>query len=178
MGNRRAREYTKQAQVRADWDRLKTQKRSFFADAGAFGSGIRRLKVIYSPSFGQGYAWEITELEDRLSLYRSRVCAEDSTLVGYDLLAFDSKELRQYLSRIRNIEIALHPTGGAGLDGKMIHLGIYSRGWSAIHLSWWANAQDDWKPIERVTHEMIKRFSEAVPDTATQAEQDGASNGG
>jgi hypothetical protein len=98
--------------------------------------------------------------------------------VGYDLLAFDSKELSQYLARLRDIEIALHPTGGAGLDGTMIHLGIYSRGWSAIQLSWWANAQDDWKPIETVTHEMIERFSEAEPDNPTQAEQDASSNGG
>lgn len=151
--------------MKAEWERLKTEKRPFFADVRAFGSGICRLKVIYSPSFRQGYAWEITELEDRFNLYRSRVCAEDSTLVGYDLLTFDSKELGQYLVRLHDMEVALRPTDRAVavLDGTMIHLGIYSRGRSAIHLSWWANTQDDWIPIGKITHEMIERFSEAKP---------------
>jgi hypothetical protein len=168
MGNKLAREYQKRAANEADWKRAQTERRPFFKDVRASGIGERRLTIIHCPSFEQGYGWDLREIDDRLRLYRSRVCPGANMLVGYDLLQFSSKSLREYLARLHAIKISLDPVGRVGLDGTTFHLSL-QKGWSSIQLSWWEEPQEDWGEIASITAEMIGQFAAAqihVPDEA------------
>lgn len=161
MGNKLSREFQKHALAAADWERVRTEERPFFQDVHSIGIGLRRLTLIHCPSFEQGYAWDIREIDDRFRLYRSQVRHGSTRLKGYDLLHFESKFLREYLRRLQAITIALHPTGRAGLDGTSFHLGIFSGGSTGIQLSWWGEPQNEWKKIGEITEEMSKHFSQA-----------------
>ncbi len=170
MGNKLAREFEKRASVEAGWERAKKDERPFFEDVSVFGIGIRRLTLIYCPSFNQGYAWDIRELDDRLRVFRSIVRASSARITGYDLLQFESKPLRDFLARLHAIRIALHPTGGSGFDGTTIHLGLFSRGSAELRLSWWGAPQDEWKEIAAITDEMRVQFSAAPSFETCKAE--------
>lgn len=114
MGNKQASEFEMRSSIEAEWQRA---KRSFFEDVSISGIGLRRLTLIYCPSFKQGVAWDIRELNGICRVYRSRVCKYSQSVIGYNLLRFESKTLREYLSKLHTIKIELRPTGTAGLDG-------------------------------------------------------------
>jgi hypothetical protein len=59
MGNRKAREIQFQQEKEQAWKRAKTKHRNIDEDLHVPGIGLRRVQLVFLPSFETGYVWEI-----------------------------------------------------------------------------------------------------------------------
>src|SRR3954471_10937008 len=92
MGNRRSRVFMIQAERRALWEQVQTTPRDLIEDVTFPGIGIRRVQVIFAPSFKPGFAWDVRVFGDaEWRLFRSRIVevteenfGEPARLVGYE----------------------------------------------------------------------------------------------
>src|SRR5258708_3979575 len=127
MGNRRAREFMLHAERRALWEQVQTTPRDLIEDFTFPGIGIRRVQVVFAPSFEPGFAWDIRVFGDaEWRLFRSQLTeiteenlGEPSRLLGYEQLDVSGDTLRAYFDRLRSLTLPIGPlfNGMAGLDG-------------------------------------------------------------
>ena len=73
MGNKRAREFRKQEDLRESKRKAREVARAVHVDVGWQGAGERVLQLVHAPAFDTGLAWDIRKLEDEFAVYRSSV---------------------------------------------------------------------------------------------------------
>jgi len=164
MGNKKARNYTLQAQHVADWERVRTDPRYAVDDVFAPGIGLRRLQLIVRPSFDPSSAWEIRQLDADWSLFKSSVVpdTEPIQLVGYDVVPFDPMQLSSYFNTIVSLSLPLARLEEVicGADGTLTQLAIFG-GFTEVRFQWWSEFPPQWKSLIDIADEMAAAFSRA-----------------
>jgi hypothetical protein len=169
MGNRRSREHQKPEQDRALWDQARTAPRDFGEDVLVPGIGIRRLQVIFAPSFEQGFAWDIRVLGVTWRLFRSEVSDEDysepAKLSGYEELDACGDMLREYFDKLRALTLPVGPllNDMGGLDGTDYHLALFGDLQSEVRFRWWTDSPPQWAPLVVIANDMIETFLRLRP---------------
>lgn len=177
MGNKKAREFMKQREVKEAWDKARNELRRLEDDVFIPAIGLRRVQVAYAPSFEQGFAWEIRELQGNFSLFQSHiveVCFYFK-LKGYQRLDVSSDVLQDYLHRLCQISLSISPTfnGMHGLDGTTYQLALFGDMHSNVRFVWWSEPPEQWRALVGLTGKMIEEFSianELKDMTAPEAE--------
>src|SRR5258708_6460756 len=111
MGNRKAREFMSQQQDNAAWERVRSSARPAVCDVHAPGIGHRRLQLIVCPSFEEGQAWEIRQLEKEWSLYRSEVVESwpNVQLIDDRRIPIEPGVLSSFFSRVIALSLPIAP---------------------------------------------------------------------
>jgi len=165
MGNKKAREFLKQREVQEAWNKARNELRRLEDDVYVPAIGLRRVQVAYAPSFEQGFAWDIRELDGSYSLFRSHIAVDSlhAKLKGYQQLDTSSDALKDYLHRLRQISLSISPTfnGMAGLDGTTYQLALFGDMHSNVRFVWWSDPPAQWKELVGLTEKMIEEFSKA-----------------
>jgi hypothetical protein len=169
MGNRKSREHQKQEHERALWDRARTTPRDFVEDVLVHGIGIRRLQVIFAPSFEQGFAWDIRVLGSTWRLFRSEVSDEDyskpAKLLGYEELDASGDMLKGYFDKLQALTLPVGPllNDMGGLDGTNYRLSLFGDLHSEVQFGWWTDSPPQWAPMVVIVNDMIETFLRLRP---------------
>jgi len=165
MGNRKSREQQKQERDLALWDQARTAPRDFVQDVDVPGIGIRRLQVIFVPSFGQGFAWDMRASGPTWKLFRSEASNDEGKLSGYEELDACSDMLRGYFDKLRALTLPIGPLllniGGA--DGTTYHLALCGDLDSEVRFRWWTDSPPQWAPLVVIVNDMIETFLRLRP---------------
>lgn len=165
MGNRKSREHQKQEQDRALWDQARTTARNLAQEVHAPGIGIRRLQVIFVPSFEPGFAWEMRSLGPTWKLFRSVASSDEDTLSGYEEMDADGDMLRGYFDRLQALTLPIGPllNNIGGADGTTYHLALFGGLYSEARFRWWTDHPPQWAPLVDVVNDMIEAFLRLHP---------------
>jgi hypothetical protein len=161
MGNRKSREYQKPEQDRALWDRARTTPRNFAQEVQAPGIGIRRLRVIFVPSFENGSAWGLRALGPAWKLFRSVASSDEEMLSGYEEMDADGDMLRGYFDRLQALTLPIGPlllNNMGGADGTTYHLALFGDLYSEARFRWWTDYPPQWTLLVDVVNDMIEAF--------------------
>jgi hypothetical protein len=178
MGNRRAREFMIQAERRAIWEQAQTRPRELIEDVTFPGIGIRRVQLVFAPSFEPGFAWDIRVFGDEeWWLFRSRLTElteetvfEPTRLLGYEQLDESGETLRAYFDRLQSLTLPIGPlfNGMSGIDGTSFHLALFGDQHSQVRFQWWSKPPPQWAPLIGVANEMIEGFVKLQPKRLDQ----------
>ena len=143
-----------QAERCALWEQVRTTPRDLIEDVTFPGIGIRRVQVVFAPSFEPGFAWDIRVFGDaEWWLFRSQLTeiteenlGEPSRLLGYEQLDVSGDTLRAYFERLRSLTLPIGPpfNGMAGLDGTSFHMALFGDQQSEIRFQWWSEPPPQW----------------------------------
>jgi hypothetical protein len=123
---------------------------------------MRRLQLLFLPSFDEPLAFEIRQAGDEWRLFRSRVAETRPTqLVGYDHISFESDKLAAFFARVCALSLPLAPylNQAAGIDGDMYHLAVFGDMYTEWRFQWWSESPPQWRPLVDLAHEMLSAFS-------------------
>jgi hypothetical protein len=152
---------------------VRTAARPATSDVFARGIGIRRLQLIVCPSFSDSAAWEVRQLQDEWTLFRSRVVDPWPAvqLVGYEPIAIDPAVLFSFFARVIGLTLPISPdlSGMGGCDGTVRQLAVFGDLSSEWHFQWWSQPPEQRKPLTDVAAEMEKTFSVAERGPSTGA---------
>jgi len=160
MGNPKAKAF-KRAQELADAQhRIRTEPREL-AETPSF-SGFRRAQIVFAPSFGDKYAWEIYAVEDSLRLYRSDLVFHEHRykLLNHDEIVADPSILQGILNRLCSLSLPMQPElrKMAGCGGVDFQLALEGYLYSAIRVQWWSEAPAHWSELTNMVTEIIESF--------------------
>jgi hypothetical protein len=177
MHNRKSREFMMQQEAAADWDRVVNQPRSAIADVHARGIGHRRLQLIVCPSFESAMGWEVRQLDEEWSSFRSDVVSDWPIieLVGYDRVAIDSDVLASLYNRSASLSLPIPfaDSDTAYLDGTGYQLAIFGESFCECRFQWWSDPPANWKPLADVAEEAIFLFTAAARRAGNDANPSG-----
>jgi hypothetical protein len=126
------------------------------------GAGLRRVQVLRAPSFGTTVAWEVRELDERLTLFRSHSPAPDQyLLVDHVRLAAASDALRRLIAPLQDLSMPLCPSVQAFgvIDGTRIEVAMDAGFSSQIRVKWSEGyAPAEWQNLDRITRAMMAFF--------------------
>ena len=163
MGNKKARQAMLQQQDALAWERARTEMRNAAHAVSAPGIGKRRLQLIVAPSFEKGCAWEIRQMNDQWTLYRSEVVGESTSiaLLGYDVIPVEGSTLQHLFQRTTALSFPLEPdlSNRIGADGTIIQLAVFGDAYTECRVQWWSNPPPQWKPLADLAREMVALFS-------------------
>jgi hypothetical protein len=166
MGNRRTREFTLKQDDDSTWQRVRNEPRRAVDDVYARGIGIRRLQLLFLPSFADAVALEMRQAGTEWRLFSSRVSEPwpPLSLVGYDQVPFASDKLATYFARVTALSLPLAPylNNSCGLDGTMFHLAVFGDMFSEWRFQWWSDSPPAWQPLVELTNEMLRMFASSV----------------
>jgi hypothetical protein len=146
--------------------------RDLLKDVTRQGIGIRRLQLVFAPSFEPGFAWDIRLLGSVWRLFRSEVSDEDYSelmrLTGYEELDAEDDMLRGYVDRLRALTLPIGPMLNdlGGLDGTSYHLALFGDLHSEVRFQWWSDSPPQWAPLVEIANEMIEAFLRLRPKDA------------
>lgn len=174
MGNRRARELKLRQLEEAEWELVRTQPRSAYADAHARGTGLRRLQLLILPSFETASVWEVRQGRE-WQLIRPRIVETEPALlvVGHEVVPFSSAALAAYFERVAALTLPLRPdlSGHGGADGTLYEMALFGDLYSEWRFRWWDDWPALWRPLVELADELHTSFSAAcVADTAPDPE--------
>ena len=162
MGNKKARQYQKQSEEAEAWHIARFEPRQIETDVDVPGIGLRRVQLVYAPSFDPGYSWDIRQLVDSFRLYRSHVSVADRDYVlkGYRQLDIPSDVLKQYFADLKSLTLSVEPVlnGMMGLDGPSYQLAIFGDMSSSVRFTWWSNPPSQWRRMADIAEYMIETF--------------------
>jgi len=156
----------------AEWELVRSQPRSIYADAHARGIGLRRLQLIVAPSFEEVSVWEIRQGRT-WQLVRPRVVENKPELrvVGHEVMPFSSEALAAYFTRVASLTLPLRPDlcGYGGADGTNYELAVFGDLYSGWRFRWWSEWPAQWRPLAELAAEMYAAFTaargqQAAPD--------------
>ena len=172
MVNKRARAALLRQEEEAAWEQARTAVRPATADVVAPCIGMRRLQLVVCPPFSEAAAWEVRQLEQQWTLYRSRVVARrpDVHLLGYDPVRIGPEVLSSFFTRVTELTLPIAPdlSGMVGLDGTVTHLAVFGDMWTGWRFQWWSQSPPQWQSLVGLADEMAKAFSDADPLPSTQ----------
>jgi len=129
------------------------------------GVGLRRVQLVYAPSFEAGFSWDIRVLDGEFLLYRSDVVTQQWRMLlrGYCRLDFESGRLEDYWGRLRALCLGVSPiyNGMAGADGTDYQLALFGDLSTAIRFTWWSDYSGEWTDLVRIADEMLDDFRRA-----------------
>jgi hypothetical protein len=168
MGNRKSREQRKHEQDRALWDQARTTSRNFAQDVHAPGISIRKLQVIFVPSFEPGFSWDMRALGPAWKLFRSVASSDENTLSGYEEMDAEGDRLRGYFDRLQALTLPIGPllNDMYGADGTTYHLALFGGLYSESRFRWWTDHPPQWAPLVDVVNDMIQTFLRLHPREA------------
>jgi len=144
------------------WRRAEEGVRAWTEDIFIPAIGLRRIQLIYAPSFRPGYSWDIRELGGSYRLYSSRVMTEslERRLSGYREIEAGDEVLRRFIERLRAIALPISPdfSGYGGFDGTTCQLGFFGDLSSSVRFQWWSEGPEQWQELIAIAEEMIKSF--------------------
>ena len=165
MGNKKARQAMLQQQDALAWERSRTEARNAVDDICARGIGHRRLQLIVAPSFEKGCAWEIRQLEDKWTLFRSEVLGEGTPIAlrGYELISVEGSTLHRQFRKAISLSFPLEPdlSNRFGCDGTIFQLAVFGDAFTECRVQWWSDPPPQWRPLADLALEMIAIFSAA-----------------
>jgi len=131
------------------------------------GVGVRRVRVLRAPSFERTVAWEVRELDDRLTLFRSHSPERDQYLL-VDHMRFDaaSDALRRVIAPLQKLSIPVCPSvPSVGFaDGVTIEVVVDVGFTGEVRLSWQEDhAPAAWEELDRATRAMLAFFETTTP---------------
>ena len=164
----RSREFRKQRDQQASWDRLRTAPWSPLETRRAFASGHPRIQLVSLPSFSQPQFWEVCQLKSEWVLYSSAVinpARSALTLQGYEPVSFSGDKLKSYFERLTALTLPLAPdlSGMDGLDGTITQLALFGDCSSEVRYQWWSDHPPHWAPLVEIASEMFDAFGGAAP---------------
>lgn len=149
----------------ADWHYLQNEPRLATDAVQARGIGVRRLQLVYLPSWVDPAAFEVRQLDNEWRLFSSRVVETWPLvrLLGYDQVPLDSAALAMLFARVTAVSMPIGPdlTGSHGYDGDKYHLTIFGDLFSECRFQWWSDFPPQWQPLMETTREMLKAFAQA-----------------
>jgi hypothetical protein len=164
VGNRRARELKLRQVEEAEWELVRTQPRSAYADAHARGIGLRRMQLIVAPSFEEVSVWEVRQGRE-WQLICPRVVETEPALrvVGHEVLSFPSDALAAYFERAASLTFPLRPdlSGHGGADGTVYEVAVFGDLYSEWRFRWWSEWPAQWRPLVELAVEMHAAFAAA-----------------
>jgi hypothetical protein len=174
MSDQPVRGTIKQKQIQALWEQVRNTPRDLMEERVSIpGIGIRRVQVIFAPSFELGFAWDIRVFGDaEWRLFRSKIVevteenlGEPTRIVGYEQLDISGDTLRGYFDRLMSLRLPIGPllNGMSGLDGTSFHLALFGDMHSEIRFGWWSEPPPQWGPLIGVANEMIEGFLKLQP---------------
>lgn len=172
MGNRKSREYREREEDRALWDQARSAPRGFGDDVHAPGIGIRKLQLIFAPSFERGFAWDVRVLDPAWRLFRSIVLNEGrggrAELSGYEELDAPRDLLKGYSDKLRALALPIGPSldDMCGIDGTSYHLSLFGGLHSEVRFRWWTDSPPQWAPLIAIANDMIETFLRLRPKDA------------
>ena len=162
MGNPKARAYLKRQEMIAAWNVAETSTRGLGEDIRIPGIGLKRIELVYAPSFEVGYSWDLRVLDHDYRLFRSQIILErgQTMLSGYQELHADAEVLKNFMARLGKISLPIAPdfSGRAGLDGTFFQLAITGDLYSEIRFQWWSDYPAHWRELVAIADEMISSF--------------------
>ena len=157
-----------EAERRALWEQVQTRPRDLLEDVTFPGIGIRKVQLVFAPSFEPGFAWDIrVSGDDAWRLFRSRVTElteetvfEPTRLLGYERLDISGDTLRAYFDQLQSLTLPIGRlfNGMSGLDGTSFHLALFGDQHSQVRFQWWTKPPPQWTPLIEVANEMIEGF--------------------
>jgi hypothetical protein len=139
------------------------------------GVGLRRVQVLRAPSFDTTVGWEIRELDDRLTLFRSRSPGPDQyLLVDHVRCVAASEALQQLLAPLQKLTMPLclsvQPFGVA--DGTRIEVAVEVGFSNEVRVSWSEGyTPAGWRDLDGITRAMLA-FFEATEPAESEIESD------
>lgn len=162
MGNPKAREFAKQQELALAWKRAENSIRDLSEDVFIPGIGLRRVQLVYAPSFKPGYSWDVRQLGNGCRIFRSEIIVENHQykVSGYRELQANTDTLRDFLERLRKITLPIAPdfSGLGGLDGDSHQLAFIGDLHSEIRFQWWQKGPTHWQPLIAIADEMRSSF--------------------
>lgn len=164
MGNRKARELRLRQAEEADWERVRTEPRPAHSDVHARGIGVRRMQLIFAPSFEDVSVWEVRQGREWQLIHPHVVETQPAMLlVGHEVVSFPSASLVAYFERVVGLTLPLRPdlSGCGGADGTLHELAVFGDLSSAWRLQWWSSSPKQWRPLVELAEEMHTAFTTA-----------------
>jgi len=130
------------------------------------GIGIRRLQVIFVPSFEKGFAWDMRTLGPTWKLFRSEASSDEEKLSGYEEMDAGYDMLRGYFDKLRALTMPVGPlllNNMGGADGTTYHLALFGDLYSEVRFRWWTDSPPQWAPLVEVVNDMIETFLRLRP---------------
>ena len=117
---------------------VRSNPREYDDDVDIVGIGKRRLQILYKPPFVDGTLYEVRNLKNCWTAFRSTAPFGTGRVIGYDRLNVDSATLRGFVERLRGItfNLALDLSETAGRDGVFFQLTMYSDCFSEMRFTW------------------------------------------
>jgi hypothetical protein len=149
----------------AEWELVRTQPRSAYADARARGIGLRRLQLIVAPpSFEEVSVWEVRQGRE-WQLICPRIVEIEPALrvVGHEVVPFPSAALAAYFERVVSLTLPIRPdlSGHGGADGTVYELAVFGDLYSEWRFRWWSNWPAQWGPLVELAAELHAAFAAA-----------------
>jgi hypothetical protein len=173
MGERKSRDFNIQAERRALWEQVQTTLRDLIEDVALPRIGSRKVQLVFAPSLGPGFAWDIRVfLGEEWWLFRSRLTElteenvfEPRRLWGYEQLDVSGDTLRAYFDRLRSQTLPIGPLfdGTSVVDGTSFHLALFGDQVSQVRFKWGSGPPPQWAPLIGVANEMIEEFLRLQP---------------
>lgn len=159
----RSREFRKQQEKQASWDRLRSAPWRPTSQVRAIGNGLPRVQLVQLPSFSAGLFWEICQHDDDWLLYTSQVVDETwdkLTVQGYVPVDCESSQLKSYVDRLTAVTmpVAPHLNNMDGLDGTVTQLTLFGDLFSEVRFQWWTDYPPGWQPMVEIADEMLGVF--------------------
>jgi hypothetical protein len=165
----RSRQFLKEQERKASWERLRTAPWDPRGPFRAIGSGVERIQLIHSPSFDVARFWEVCELRPsgEFVLYSSTVQEHswrNLRVQGYEPVPFESDRLRAFLERLKTVQMPIAPAlnGLGGLDGETTQLALFGDLHSQVRFQWWSDPPPGWEPLVEIANEMRSAFRAAA----------------
>jgi hypothetical protein len=160
MGNKKAREYLREKELKDSWQKAISEPRNLNEDVHIRGIGIRILNIKYIASFEDKYLWDIRLIDDRFEIYQSKIDFDGNRIfaLGYEKLEITSKTLRQYFDVLKEASFPIAPLldKGLGIDGTEFELIFSGSLNSEIAFRWWSTWPQQWACIVEPTFELIE----------------------
>jgi len=167
MGNRHAREHSKQQDREASWDRLRSTPWQPFETRRAFDSGKPRVQIIRIPTFSKPVFWELCQRDSKWVLYPATIVERswpNLTVQGYEPVEFASERLNSHFDRLVSMSLPITPflNNMTGADGTVTQLALLGDLWSHVRYQWWSEHPPGWSPLVQIADEMLSAFGETT----------------
>ncbi len=112
--------------------------RSIAQEVHVPGIGVRRLQVVFVPSFEDGFAWDMRAVGLTWKLFRSVASSDEDMLSGYEEMDAGSDMLRSYFERLQVLTLPIGPllNDMGGVDGTTYHLALFGDLYSEARFQW------------------------------------------
>lgn len=152
------------AKAKEEWRKAFSEIVDLHEDRHAWSIGIRRIQIVYMPSFETGHAWDFREIDGIFKVYRSEI-GKFSKLYNYTAIDFPSKISENFIKYLQKLKLRISPifVSEAGLDGTTTELAFFGDLHSGFRFRWWSNPPPNWKKMTGYTEKIIEQlFSSSV----------------